>query len=83
MLNELCVSYSFHLIYVYTICLLWDFAIPVMPYGVRWREHRRPFQEYFHTNEVYKFIPIQRREVHTFLHRLLVTPDDFVHHIHQ
>ena len=61
----------------------WDFAFPFMPYGLRWKKCRRAFQEYFHANELHKYIPIQRREIHAFLRRLLLTPDDFVNHIHQ
>ena len=61
----------------------WDFALALMPYGVRWKKHRRTFQEYFHANELYKYIPIQRREICAFLRRFLVTPDDFVNHIYQ
>ena len=61
----------------------WDFAFPFMPYGLRWKKRRRAFQEYFHSNELHKYIPIQKRETHVFLRRLLVTPDEFVDHIHQ
>ena len=61
----------------------WDFAMSLMTYGEGWRKRRRPFQEYFHANEVYKYQPIQRREIHAFLHRLLVAPQDFVHHTQQ
>jgi len=60
-----------------------DFNSGLHPYGVRWRKHRRLLHEYLHANAVYKYIPIQEREVHTFLGRLLVTPDNFFHHIEQ
>ena len=61
----------------------WDFAFSFMPYGVLWKKHRSTFQEYFHAKELHKYIPIQRRETHAFLRRLLVTSDEFVNHIHQ
>ena len=61
----------------------WDFAMPLMPYGLWWKKHRRSFQQYFHANEVHKYQPIQKREIHAFLRRLLVTPEDFFHHIYQ
>ena len=61
----------------------WDFTFALMPYGVQWKKHRRTFQEYFHANELHKYIPIQRQEIRVFLRRLLVTPDEFVNHIHQ
>ena len=54
-----------------------------MPYGLWWRRHRRLFHEYFYPNAVTKYQPIQKQEVHAFLRRLLVTPDNFLHHIRQ
>jgi cytochrome P450 len=54
-----------------------------MPYGPWWRRHRRVFHEYFYRNAVTKYQPIQKQEVQAFLRRLLVTPDDFLHHIRQ
>ena len=61
----------------------WDFAISFMQYGEKWKKCRKPFQEHFRATEIYKHMPTQRREIHTFLRRLLSTPEDFVHHIHQ
>ena len=61
----------------------WDFNIGVQPYGMWWRRHRRSFHQYFNFNAVSKYQLIQRREVHTFLRRLLGTPDNFLHHIRQ
>ena len=54
----------------------------LMPYGLWWRQHRRLFHEYFHPNAVTKYQLNQRQEVHAFLRRLLVTPDN-LHHIRQ
>jgi cytochrome P450 len=54
-----------------------------MPYGLWWRKHRKSFHEYFQRNVVTKYQPIQRQEVQAFLRRLLVTPDNFFHHIRQ
>ena len=86
MLVELYVSHSLHL----KACekkacfrMKWDFHLGVLPYGVWWRRHRRSFDQHFNINAVSKYLPIQRREVHTFLRRLLDTPDDFLHHIRQ
>jgi cytochrome P450 len=56
-------------------------GIVLMPYGLWWRKHRKSFHEYFHRNVVDKYQPIQRQEVRAFLRRLLVTPDNFFHHI--
>ena len=87
MLNELYVLHSFHLNELLKgadRCRMnWSMSIANMPYGVWWRKHRRLFHEYFHRNAATKYQPIQRQEVQTFLRRLLVTPDDFFHHIRQ
>ena len=60
-----------------------DISMALMPYGPWWRKHRKSFHEYFHRNVVTKYQPIQRQEARAFLHRLLVTPDNFFHHIRQ
>ena len=60
----------------------WDFNFGFIPYGARWRKLRKLFHENF-IDTVYKYLPIQRREVHAFLHQLLVTPDNFLHHTQQ
>jgi hypothetical protein len=76
---------SKNLFIISSVCcrMKWDFNFALVPYGVRWRKYRRLFHQYFHVNTVYKYLPIQRREVHAFLRRLLVTPDNFLHHIQQ
>ena len=61
----------------------WSIAFSFMPYGQWWRRHRKSFHEYFHHNAVPKYQPVQRQEVQAFLRRLLVTPDNFFHHIRQ
>jgi cytochrome P450 len=54
-----------------------------MRYGLWWRKHRKTFHEYFQRNAVTKYQPIQRQETQAFLRRLLITPDNFFHHIRQ
>ena len=61
----------------------WDFNFGLLPYGVWWRRQRRSFHQYFNINAVSKYMPIQKREVHAFLRRLLDTPDNFYDHIRQ
>jgi cytochrome P450 len=61
----------------------WSINTALMPYGQWWRQHRRLFHEYFHRNAVTEYQPVQRQETHAFLRRLLVTPDNFFHHIRQ
>ena len=61
----------------------WSKSMALMPYGLWWRQHRKLIHEYFHRSAVTKYQPIQREEVQAFLRRLLVTPDNFLHHIRQ
>ena len=87
MLNELYVSHSFFLREFFKdtnrFRMNWSLSMANMPYGMWWRRHRRLFHEHFHHNAVTKYQPVQRQEVQAFLRRLLVTPDDFLHHIRQ
>jgi hypothetical protein len=41
------------------------------------------FNDHFRANVVSKFHPIQMRQVRGLQRRLLDSPDDFLHHIHQ
>jgi cytochrome P450 len=59
------------------------FNFSILPYGEGWRRHRRTFHQYFNKIVVSKYMPIQRREVHAFLRRLLDTPDNFFQHVRQ
>ena len=88
MLNKLYVSYSFHikeLVKTDVLCRMnhGSTSLAFMPYGLWWRKHRRLFHEYFNREAATKYQPIQRQEVQAFLRRLLVTPEDFLHHIRQ
>ena len=66
-----------------TFRMKWDFTFALLPYGMWWRRQRRSFHQFFNINVVSKYIPIQRREVHAYLRRLLDTPENFLHHIRQ
>ena len=86
MLLELYVSDSLHLKpcekkAFFRAKMTFDFAI--LPYGERWRRRRRSFHQQFNNNVVSNYLPVQRREVHAFLRRLLETPDNFLHHVRQ
>ena len=88
MTSELYVSHPFHLKELVKNAVqcrmdLGTLGLAFMPYGLWWRKHRRSFHQYFHRNAVTKYQPIQRQEVQAFLRRLLVTPDNFFHHIRQ
>nr|GAT46884.1 cytochrome P450 [Mycena chlorophos] len=57
------------------IGLSWHFAF--MPYGDRWRQHRRLFVQHAHAFDNQN----QTKWTKIFLQNLLLTPDDFVEHI--
>ncbi|PPQ80129.1 hypothetical protein CVT25_001428 [Psilocybe cyanescens] len=58
-----------------------DYNMAMLPYGQWWRRHRRVFNEHFHHNTVWRYCPIQLREARVLLFRLLVSPENFLHHI--
>ncbi|KAF8874938.1 cytochrome P450 [Infundibulicybe gibba] len=58
-----------------------DCFFSVMPYGSRWRHHRRLFHKHFHMNTVPKHFPAQTRGTKRFLFRLLKSPQEFRDHI--
>ncbi|KAF9458364.1 cytochrome P450 [Collybia nuda] len=61
----------------------WEVNFGFLPYGSWWRRHRRAFHQHFHGGVVHKYYPVQLAEGHALLRRLLVTPENFMHHIRQ
>ncbi|KAF9458366.1 cytochrome P450 [Collybia nuda] len=59
----------------------WDSNFAFIPYGSWWRRHRRTFHQHFHSGAVHKYHSIQLAEGHAFLRRLLMKPENFMHHI--
>ncbi len=58
-------------------------ALPPMPYGERFRKHRRWMHDAVGTRERLTALrPLQLRGVHTLLRNLLRSPEDFVEHLH-
>ncbi|KAJ3555333.1 hypothetical protein NM688_g2635 [Phlebia brevispora] len=49
----------------------WNWAIPTMPYGHRWRQSRRYFHQHFHAGAVHKYREMQTRGVRAYLRRQL------------
>ncbi|KAI9058126.1 cytochrome P450 [Trametes sanguinea] len=45
-----------------------------MPYGQRWRRHRRAFWQQFHTGVVSRYLPVQQSITHDFLAKVLDQP---------
>ncbi|KAF5385247.1 hypothetical protein D9615_001133 [Tricholomella constricta] len=58
----------------------WDFNAGLLPYGDRWRRHRKLYQENFRKVAAITYQPIQTRKIHELLQKLLLTPDDFILH---
>ncbi|KAI0297971.1 cytochrome P450 [Russula brevipes] len=58
----------------------WDASLPQLPYGPRFRKHRRLIREYF-IGSVSTFRSTQRREAYVLLGGLLESPDAFLQHI--
>lgn len=56
----------------------WSLAI--IEYGEQWRRIRKAFHQHFNANETHKYYDIQNECTHSFLRRMLRSPDDlFVH----
>ncbi|KAF5310062.1 hypothetical protein D9619_010585 [Psilocybe cf. subviscida] len=52
----------------------WDFSFGHMPYGSKWRSHRRVFHSEFQKSKAPKYWPIQTAQAHNLLARLLQSP---------
>ncbi|KAF8884004.1 cytochrome P450 [Infundibulicybe gibba] len=59
----------------------WDFNFPCMPYGDRWRQHRRIMHQAFHPTAARRFHPHEIRATHNLLRRLLDDPNDYMVHL--
>ncbi|KIJ68050.1 hypothetical protein HYDPIDRAFT_83068 [Hydnomerulius pinastri MD-312] len=58
-----------------------EFSSIFLPYGDRWRLHRRLFHQAFRLNAAPSFRPIQMQKAHDLLTNLLLTPDNFLAHL--
>ena len=52
-----------------------------MPYGTKWRQHRRPFHQLVNSSALPKFYPIFNEEIVVLLRKLHESPEDFLEHI--
>jgi len=59
----------------------WDFAIALLPYGQKWRTHRRAFHQMFHANAVLKYRPVQLSKIRDLLRNFAEDPKDFREHL--
>ncbi|KAN0084465.1 Cytochrome P450, partial [Tylopilus felleus] len=58
-----------------------DFESVLLPYGDRWRLHRRFFHQTFRPNAVHRFLPTQHRKACHLLRRLFDTPQQLDDHV--
>ncbi|KAI0640925.1 cytochrome P450 [Trametes meyenii] len=60
----------------------WDSVLNNIPYGERFRKHRKWLHDAFGPKEVLAaYVPIQRRETYTLLANLCETPEHFMEHL--
>ncbi|KAF9077321.1 cytochrome P450 [Rhodocollybia butyracea] len=59
----------------------WHFNVGAMPYGDRWRKHRRLFQQSFRPAAIQNFQPTQRRKIHDLVVNLVNGPDEYEKHV--
>ncbi|PPQ95404.1 hypothetical protein CVT26_008250 [Gymnopilus dilepis] len=59
----------------------WDFSFGHMRYGEQWKKHRRVFHQQFQQSVAQTYWPIQRREAHALLRRLLDSPENLDYHL--
>ncbi|KAF5381630.1 hypothetical protein D9615_005548 [Tricholomella constricta] len=59
----------------------WDWTFGHMPYGERWKAHRRMFHRQFQQSVAPAHWPVQRKEAHALLRRILDSPDDLIDHL--
>ncbi|KAK0211153.1 cytochrome P450 [Desarmillaria ectypa] len=59
----------------------WDWSFGHMPYGDRWKAHRKIFHTHFQSSVVSVYWPIQLKEAHKLLRRLLHEPEELLEHL--
>ncbi|RPD62673.1 CyP450 monooxygenase [Lentinus tigrinus ALCF2SS1-7] len=58
-----------------------DANFTLMPYGQRWRRHRRAFWQHFLPASSLRYVPLQERSARLFLRKLLDDPSRLCEHI--
>ncbi|KAF9219295.1 cytochrome P450 [Gyrodon lividus] len=59
----------------------WDWSFGHMPYGERWKKHRKMFERQFRPAVAPTYWPLQRKEAHALLRNLLDSPGDLIEHL--
>ncbi|KAI0794842.1 cytochrome P450 [Abortiporus biennis] len=82
LLNRRSANYSDRM-HLHMICDLmgWDWAFHMMPYGERWKKHRRFFDSYFRSGKISKVWSVQTEKTHSLLQDLLEKPQEFLKHL--
>ena len=57
-----------------------DWALGFMPYGNRWRIHRRLFHRFFNASAIERLDPQLFKGIRRFLRQLAESPEDFADH---
>lgn len=92
MLTDLCAHPILLAIHACLTNILWQFECRIgcdadmglMPYGDRFRKHRRWIQTPFSDKAfLAHFVPVHTREIHALLSNLLRDPDNFPKHLHR
>ena len=55
----------------------------ILSQGEQWKKHRRVFHQQFQQSVAQTYWPIQRREAHALLRRLLDSPENLDYHLRQ
>lgn len=58
-----------------------DLSFALMPYGDRWRRHRRAFWQHFRPQAIIEYQAVQRTMAGKFLLKVLQNPTRFKEHI--
>ncbi|KAF8549585.1 cytochrome P450 [Imleria badia] len=69
-----CLVVMLLILFLCSMCGLGFLSVP-LPYGDRWRSHRRFFHQTFRLEAVYRFLPSQHRKACKLLRRLLNAPE--------
>ncbi|KAJ6512839.1 cytochrome P450 [Mycena sanguinolenta] len=59
----------------------WEFNFGLLPWGDKWREYRKMFQQHFRPDASRSYRPIQMKKVHLLLQELLSSPQEFREHL--
>ncbi|KAG0698625.1 cytochrome P450 [Suillus ampliporus] len=59
----------------------WNWSFGHMPYGERWRKHRKMFERQFRPAIAPTYWPTQRKEAHKLIRNILETPGDLIEHL--